>query len=205
MKLENYPKYTIIMRGYSYAQSEAILLALEHMEHEFAVEVTLNTPDALLQIEKLANKFGDKISIGAGTVRNLTDVQKSIEAGATFLLGPHAFTLEMFKLAKKNKILCIPSAMTPTEIDNMFDAGADIVKVFPAGILSPKFFNDVQAPLGKLPLMAVGGITTDNALSFLNQGATYLGLGSGMFNPVDIETLNVANLSVTLKEFLNLR
>ncbi|MBE9387821.1 bifunctional 4-hydroxy-2-oxoglutarate aldolase/2-dehydro-3-deoxy-phosphogluconate aldolase [Vagococcus salmoninarum] len=202
MKLADYPKYTIIMRGYSYAEAEAILLATAGIEQEFAVEVTLNTPNALEHISKLNETFGSKIQIGAGTVRTLADVKEAITAGAKFLLGPHGFTTEMFQFAKSKGVLTVPSAMTPTEINEMFAAGADIVKIFPASVVTPTFFKDVQAPLGKLPLMAVGGITLENASTFFAKGAGYLGIGSGMFQVEDLKTLNVKNLTASLQQLL---
>ncbi|MFR0063868.1 MAG: bifunctional 4-hydroxy-2-oxoglutarate aldolase/2-dehydro-3-deoxy-phosphogluconate aldolase [Veillonella parvula] len=96
----------------------------------------------------------------------------------------------------------VPAAMTPSEVNQMFAQGADIVKVFPAAVVTPRFFKDIQAPLGKLPLMGVGGISKENAKEFFENGASYLGLGSGMFNKQDIEELNVKNLAQSMKELL---
>lgn len=204
MRLEEYPKLTIIMRGYSFNQSEAILKAMEGFEKDYAVEMTLNTENALENIKKLTEKFGDKINIGAGTVRTLTDAKAAYEAGAKFLLGPHVFTKEMLAFANEKNILAIPAAMTPSEVDQMFKNGADIVKIFPAAVVSPRFFKDIQAPLGKLPLMGVGGVSADNAKDFFDNQATYLGLGSGMFNEEDIKTLNVSNLAKSLQSLLEI-
>ena len=86
----------------------------------------------------------------------------------------------------------------------MFKNGADIVKIFPAAVVSPRFFKDIQAPLGKLPLMGVGGVSADNAKDFFDNQATYLGLGSGMFNEEDIKTLNVSNLAKSLQSLLEI-
>ncbi|MGM0138307.1 2-dehydro-3-deoxyphosphogluconate aldolase/(4S)-4-hydroxy-2-oxoglutarate aldolase [Enterococcus sp. DIV0755b] len=204
MRLEEYPKLTIIMRGYSFNQSEAILKAMEGFEKDYAVEMTLNTENALVNIKKLTEEFGDKINIGAGTVRTLTDAKAAYEAGAKFLLGPHVFTKEMLAFANEKNILAIPAAMTPSEVDQMFKNGADIVKIFPAAVVSPRFFKDIQAPLGKLPLMGVGGVSADNAKDFFDNQATYLGLGSGMFNEEDIKTLNVSNLAKSLQSLLEI-
>ncbi|PAB01528.1 bifunctional 4-hydroxy-2-oxoglutarate aldolase/2-dehydro-3-deoxy-phosphogluconate aldolase [Enterococcus canintestini] len=204
MRLEEYPKLTIIMRGYSFNQSEAILKAMEGFEKDYAVEMTLNTENALENIKKLTEEFGDKINIGAGTVRTLTDAKAAYEAGAKFLLGPHVFTKEMLAFANEKNILAIPAAMTPSEVDQMFKNGADIVKIFPAAVVSPRFFKDIQAPLGKLPLMGVGGVSADNAKDFFDNQATYLGLGSGMFNEEDIKTLNVSNLAKSLQSLLEI-
>lgn len=204
MKLEEYPKLTIIMRGYSFDQAEAILKAMAGFENEYAVEMTLNTENALHHIKRLNHQFGDKIRIGAGTIRTLEDAKAAYEAGAKFLLGPHIFTKEMLAFANEKKMLAIPAAMTPSEIDKMFKNGADIVKIFPAAVVTPRFFKDVQAPLGKLPLMGVGGVSIKNAKEFFDNQASYLGIGSGMFNKVDIENLNVPSLAQSLKALLEI-
>ena len=160
MRLADYPKLTVIMRGYTFDQADAILQAMQEFDHQFAVEMTMNTKGALENIHELNQRYGDTTYIGAGTVR------------------------------------------TPSEGDRMFKEGADIVKVFPAAVVTPRFFKDIQAPLGKLPLMGVGGISKENAKEFFEQGASYLGLGSGMFNKQDIEELNVKNLARSMKELI---
>ena len=85
----------------------------------------------------------------------------------------------------------------------MCDLGADIVKIFPASVVSPRFFKDVQAPLGKLPLMGVGGISVENAQAFFENGASYLGLGSGMFNKSDLESLDSDKLAESMQKLLS--
>lgn len=203
MKIVDYPRFTIIMRGYTFQQADAILRAMEGLEKNFAVEMTLNTPNALQQIQQLTEKYGTSIYIGAGTVRSIKDVKEAIHAGAQFLLGPHIFTQEMLDYAKKHQVLSVPAAMTPSEINEMFNRGADIVKVFPASVVTPRFFKDVQAPMGKLPLMGVGGISIENAQRFLSYGASYLGLGSGMFNKIDLDNLASENLAKSMRKLIS--
>lgn len=202
MKVENYPKFTIIMRGYTYAQADAILQAMAGFENQFAVEVTLNTTGALDCIAKLNEIYGDTINIGAGTVTTLAEAKAAFKSGAKFLLGPCKFTKEILDFTAKTEILAIPGAMTPSEVSEMFAEGADIVKIFPAAVVTPRFFKDIQAPLGQLPLMAVGGISMDNAGKFLASGASYLGIGSGMFNQEDIQNQDVKKLAASLEQFL---
>ena len=202
MKVTDYPRFTIIMRGYTYEQAEAILTAMKGFENDFAVELTLNTTDALKQLQQLCAKFGKTITIGAGTVRNISDAEGAIAAGAQFLLGPHTFTTEILSLAKTKKVLAVPAAMTPSEINEMFEKGADIVKIFPAAVVTPRFFADVQAPLGRLPLMAVGGISANNAKEFFDQGASYLGIGSNLFQYQDLQTGDIQRLAKSLQSLL---
>lgn len=202
MQVEEYPKFTIILRGYSSAEAEAILQAMVGLEKQFAVEITLNTENALKQLQNFTKKYGQTHLIGAGTVRTLAEAQQAYEAGAKYLLGPHLFTNEMLAFTKEKQLLAIPAAMTPSEVNQMVQNDANIVKIFPAAVVTPRFFKDVQAPLGKLPLMAVGGVNSANAKEFLKQGASYLGLGSNLFNPKDIQEKNIDNLAKTLHEFV---
>jgi 2-dehydro-3-deoxyphosphogluconate aldolase/(4S)-4-hydroxy-2-oxoglutarate aldolase len=202
MEVINYPRFTIIMRGYTYDQAEAVLSSMKGLENEFAVEITLNTKGALDQIKKLRIKFGEDIFIGAGTVRTISDAKGAISAGAQFLLGPHMFTTQILALAKQEKVLAVPAAMTPSEINEMITKGADIVKIFPASVVTPRFFTDVQAPLGKLPLMGVGGISTTNAKEFFDHGASYLGIGSNLFQNQDLITRNIPKLAESLQALL---
>ncbi|MBS7578020.1 MULTISPECIES: bifunctional 4-hydroxy-2-oxoglutarate aldolase/2-dehydro-3-deoxy-phosphogluconate aldolase [unclassified Enterococcus] len=202
MNRMQYPKFTIIMRGYTFQEADTILQALEGFEDQFAVEVTLNTNGALSQIEKLNRSYGSRILIGAGTVRTLKDAQNAYEAGARFLLAPHRLTKEVIDFAKAKGLIVVPAAMTPSEINEMFEYGADIVKIFPANAVSPKFFKDVQAPLGQLPLMAVGGINERNVQAFFDNGASFVGVGSGMFDSTDIKSCSILGLRKSIARFI---
>ncbi len=113
MKVENYPKYTIIMRNYSSEQSDAVLQALEGLEDKFAVEVTMNTHQAVEEIKELNSKFGKKILIGAGTVLTFSEEIAAIDAGAKFILSACQFTKAMIEYAKKREVVTIPGVMTP--------------------------------------------------------------------------------------------
>lgn len=201
MKLENYPVFTIIMRGYTQEEASAVMKALKGYQKYFAIEVTLNTENALEIIKYLKEKY-DSFYIGAGTVRTVEDIKSVLKVGGKFILGPHTFSTEMVNLAKDNGLLTIPSAMTPSEVNNMIARGCDIVKVFPAAVVTPRFFKDIQAPLGQLPLMAVGGVDIENAKDFLTNGASFLGIGSGLFNKEDVKNCDVAGLRKSVEEFL---
>ncbi|MDH6364999.1 2-dehydro-3-deoxyphosphogluconate aldolase/(4S)-4-hydroxy-2-oxoglutarate aldolase [Enterococcus sp. PF1-24] len=204
MKNRNFPIFTVIMRHYTLEQALLVTEVLSEFEGKFAVEVTLNTENAYKIISQLQNSFGKKVQVGAGTVRNLEEAQKSVEAGATFLLGPHTFTEEIFDFCKAKNIIAVPSAMTPSEINKMINLGADIVKVFPASVVGATFFKDVQAPLGKLPLMAVGGVSYENASDFLKHDVTYLGMGSAMFSKDTLAHLNTNEIKAICEKYLKL-
>ena len=137
--------------------------------------------------------------MGAGTVTTVERAKAAIAAGAEFMLSPIMFSDEIFAEAKAAGVITVPSAFSPSEIQLMIDKGADIVKVFPAGQLGPDYIKAVQAPLGKLPLMVVGGVNANNVQSYFDKGATYAGIGSGIFDPADIEECNSANLAASIK------
>src|SRR5699024_11909387 len=114
----------------------------------------------------------------------------------------HTFNAEMINLGKENNILTVPAAMTPSEVHDMFSRGADIVKVFPAGVVTPRFFSDIQAPLGELSLMAVGGVSKENVKEFFNYGTKYVGIGSGMFPKDVLESLKHDELVKVLNQYI---
>lgn len=202
MDLKNYPKFTIIMRGYTQEQAMTIMEAMDGFENDFGIEVTMNTEHCLDIIRDGYLKFGDKYQIGAGTVMDLEDTKNAIEAGAEFLLGPQSFTKEMIDYAHDHRVVTVPAAMTPTEVTELFEKGADIVKIFPASTVRPDYFKAIQAPLGKLPLMAVGGVSLENAGEFLDNGCDYLGMGSKLFNKEDIRNENIEGLANSLATFV---
>ncbi|MCV3295517.1 MAG: bifunctional 4-hydroxy-2-oxoglutarate aldolase/2-dehydro-3-deoxy-phosphogluconate aldolase [Oenococcus sp.] len=202
MQIDEYPIFTIIMRGYSKEQADSIMQAMSGYEKYFAVEVTMNTNHAIEIIKEGQAKFGNRIHIGAGTVLHLGEAKQALDAGAEFLLGPMAFTKTIIDLAHQKNALAIPAAMTPSETMRMFDSGADIVKIFPATTVGPDFFKSIQAPLGDLRLMAVGGVSSRNAQEFLSHSTKYLGIGSNMFNREDLLTNNITGLSESLASFV---
>ncbi|WP_334352721.1 bifunctional 4-hydroxy-2-oxoglutarate aldolase/2-dehydro-3-deoxy-phosphogluconate aldolase [Companilactobacillus sp. HBUAS56257] len=202
MKVEDYPKFTIIMRGYTTDQAMAIMEAMDGFEKDFGIEVTMNTDHCIDIIKNGYNRFGNKYLIGAGTVMNIDEEKEAIDAGAKFLLGPQEFTKEMIDYAHDKGVITVPAAMTPTEVTRLFNNGADIVKVFPASTVKPDYFKAIQAPLGKLPLMAVGGVSIQNAGEFLDNGCDYLGMGSKLFKKEDIQNKDIKGLSKSLATFV---
>lgn len=202
MLLDKYPKLTVIMRGYSYEQAMLIIKVLSRYDYQVGVEVTTNNPDYLKIIKDGTTKFGDKVYIGVGTVLNIEQAKSAIGAGAQFMLGPQKFDKAIFALAKKEKIIIVPGAMTPTEVYDQLESGADIVKIFPAITTGPKIFSQIQGPLGPQKLMAVGGVNLENAKDFLKAGAGYLGIGSNFFNKADVESLDEQALTQSVDLFL---
>ncbi|MFT9266271.1 bifunctional 4-hydroxy-2-oxoglutarate aldolase/2-dehydro-3-deoxy-phosphogluconate aldolase [Oenococcus sp.] len=202
MDINDYPKITTIMRGYTYDQALTVIKVLASFHRRVGVEVTTNNPDYLRIIRDGNNQFGTLVSIGVGTILNVKQASDAIEAGAQFMLGPISFDAVTFQLARQKHVLTIPAAMTPTEVVNQFRLGADIVKIFPAITVGSKFFRQIQGPLGTLRLMAVGGLNINNAAEFFENGASYLGIGSGMFERKDIQGKNEQGIGLSVRNFL---
>lgn len=202
MNIENYPKLTVIMRGYSYEQAMLIIKLLSRYEGKVGVEVTTNNPDHLKVIADGNKQYGDKVNIGVGTVTTVKQAQEAITAGAKFMLGPQAFSEEIYQLAQQNDVITVPGAMTPTEIQTEINKGADIVKVFPAITVGPSFFKQISGPMPGLRFMAVGGIDIKNSQLFISAGADYLGIGSSFFNKQDLENMDEQALDKSIQEFL---
>lgn len=144
-----------------------------------AVEITLNSPAALEGIAGLRRQAGGAAVVGAGTVLDGASAVQAILAGADFLVSPN-LRADVIQAAHRHGKPVFPGAMTPTEIAAAAEAGADMIKVFPAGTLGPGFFKDLSGPLGHLPLMATGGIGPDNARDFIAQGVAALGVGGSL-------------------------
>lgn len=200
INLAEYPKVTVILRGYSYKQVRCVVSQLVGTRFG-AVEVAMNTPGAAETIARIADEFGDKLLVGAGTVISEERAREAVQAGARFALSPICFTEEIFSICKEADMLCVPAACSPTEVWQMFEMGADIVKVFPAKILTPAYFSVIQAPLDKMPLMAVGGVNPSNCQEFLDGGASYAGIGSGIFDPADIIACDEAAIRASIESF----
>jgi 2-dehydro-3-deoxyphosphogluconate aldolase/(4S)-4-hydroxy-2-oxoglutarate aldolase len=144
------------------------------------VEITMNSPKVLSVIEKAADDFGGKVTIGAGTVLDPETARSAILAGAEFILSP-TVNVETIKMTKRYGAVSIPGAFTPTEILEAYEHGGDIIKVFPA-TLGPGYIKDIRGPLPQIPLLPTGGVGLDNIKDFMAAGAVGFGIGSSLVN-----------------------
>jgi len=145
-------------------------------------EVTFTVPDALEVIRAARKAHGQRIILGAGTVLDTESARAAILAGAQFLVSP-TLNLDVIRLAKRYGVLVFPGAFTPTEILTAWEAGADVVKVFPSEVLGPTFFSAMRRPLPQIRLMPTGGVDLDTAAEYLRAGACCLGVGSQLVDP----------------------
>lgn len=166
-----------------------------------AVEITTNSPDVFTTIRKISEEFGKDVYVGAGTVLNMEHAKAAVEAGSTFLLSPIMLDQEILDFCKEKGVISVPAAFSPSEVWKMAQGGADIVKIFPAGRVGSQYFADVQAPLGKLPLMAVGGVNGENVQEYLDKGASFAGIASGIFKKEDILNQNEEGIRESIRQF----
>lgn len=146
-----------------------------------AIEITLTTPGAIEQIARVSSRFGDAILVGAGSVLDMDGVSAAIDAGAQYIVSP-VFNPDILAAVHAHDVPALPGAFTPTEIQTATEAGADIVKVFPADIVGMAFINAIQAPMPHLRLMPTGGVTPANAGDWIRAGACAVGVGSALLN-----------------------
>ncbi|WP_277542320.1 bifunctional 4-hydroxy-2-oxoglutarate aldolase/2-dehydro-3-deoxy-phosphogluconate aldolase [Haloarcula laminariae] len=123
--------------------------------------------------------------VGAGTVRDAATARNVIEAGAEFVLAPNV-SEEVIEVCNRERVVAIPGVMTPTEADRAMAAGADVLKMFPASTVGPDHVGALQGPLGDVPIMPTGGVSTDNVAGYFDAGAMAVGAGSAL---VDYEAI----------------
>jgi 2-dehydro-3-deoxyphosphogluconate aldolase/(4S)-4-hydroxy-2-oxoglutarate aldolase len=146
------------------------------------VEITMSVPNALDVLKQVRLALGDRVLLGAGTVLDPETARAVLLAGAEYIVSP-TVNLDVIRLCQRYDKLVMPGAFTPTEILSAWEAGADIVKVFPAEIVGPAFFKALRGPLPQIRVMPTGGVDLTTAAAFLKAGACCLGVGSQLVEP----------------------
>ena len=167
-----------------------------------SAEITMTTPGAIKALEKLADAFGDKMILGAGTVLDPETARATILAGARFLVTP-ALKVATIEMARRYSVVICPGALTPTEILTAWEAGADFVKVFPcSNVGGAKYIKAVKAPLPHVLMIPTGGVNLETIGDFLQAGASAVAVGSEL---IDNETIKAGKYEVfteRAKQFL---
>ena len=146
-----------------------------------ALEITMTVPRAIELIADINRTLPSGFILGAGTVIDADTARRAIDAGAQFLVSP-VFRPDVITAGHAQDVPVMPGCFTPTEILNAWEAGADVVKVFPATALGPGYLKDVRAPLPHVKLMPTGGVTVDNAGDWIRAGAVAVGVGSALLD-----------------------
>ncbi len=165
------------------------------------VEITMTSPGATEAISKAAQVLQGKAIIGAGSVLDPETARVAMLAGADFIVSP-ILNKDVIAIAKRYGKIVIPGAFTPTEILSAWEAGADVVKVFPATKLGPSFFKDVRGPLPQVRLTPTGGVDINNLGDFLKAGAVFVGVGSALVSKKIVAERNWAALTRLAMDYI---
>ncbi|MDO4277593.1 MAG: bifunctional 4-hydroxy-2-oxoglutarate aldolase/2-dehydro-3-deoxy-phosphogluconate aldolase [Lachnoclostridium edouardi] len=171
-----------------------------------SLEITFNqASDTCIQdtetsIKQVKQALGDKMCIGAGTVMTIEQAEAAYKAGADFALAPDT-NIDVIKKIVKLGMAAVPGALTPTEIAAAYQAGASIVKLFPAGNMGLNYVKAIRGPINHVPLMAVGGVNVENIREFLDNGFTSVGIGSNIVKNSLIEAGKFDEITALAKAY----
>jgi 2-dehydro-3-deoxyphosphogluconate aldolase/(4S)-4-hydroxy-2-oxoglutarate aldolase len=159
-----------------------------------AIEVTMTTPGALGVIEEATSRYGDEVIFGVGSVLDPETARAAILAGAQFVVCP-TLNLETIKMCKRYSVPVVPGAYTPTEVLTAWEAGADMVKIFPASVGGPPYIKAILAPLPQVKLVPVGGVNLKTTADFIRAGSEIVGVGSSLINQKLLEAKEFNTIS----------
>ncbi len=168
-----------------------------------AIEITFTVPQAHRVIETVANRLGDRMLVGAGTVLDPETARVALLAGARYIVSP-CLNLATIEMCKRYGTLVMPGAFSPTEILTAWQAGADVVKVFPSEITGPAYLKALRGPLPQIRLMPTGGVTLQTAADFLKAGACALGIGSSLADPKAIAERRFGDITELAKKYVQI-
>jgi 2-dehydro-3-deoxyphosphogluconate aldolase/(4S)-4-hydroxy-2-oxoglutarate aldolase len=165
------------------------------------VEITMSVPNALDVLRQVRVALGDRVLLGAGTVLDPETARAVLLAGAEYIVAP-TVNLDVIRLCQRYDKLVMPGAFTPTEILGAWEAGADIVKVFPAEVVGPPFFKALRGPLPQVRVMPTGGVDLNTAAAFLKAGACCLGVGGQLVEPRAVAERNFDRIRELARQYV---
>ena len=192
-------KIIAIVRGIPSTKIVGLAQALEKggvncIEVTFDQSSEEKAQDTLAAIRAIKDALGDKVCVGAGTVMSVDQVHQAVEAGAEYMISPN--------VNEKLDKVSIPGAMTPTEAAFAYECGADIVKLFPAGLLGAAYIKAVKAPLKHIPVTAVGNVNVENCAEFLKAGAVGVGVGGSLVSAKLVDEGRFDEITATAKAYV---
>jgi 2-dehydro-3-deoxyphosphogluconate aldolase / (4S)-4-hydroxy-2-oxoglutarate aldolase len=202
MNMSEFNKLPImgILRGVSIDEIGPILEAVIPAGLK-AIEITMNTQDAAKVIKKAVSVSSGRISVGAGTVLSMDDLDVALEAGAEFIVMP-VCVKEIMEFCVQKGIPVFPGAFTPNEVFEAWNLRASMVKVFPAGRFGPTYMKDIKGPLDDVKLMAVGGVKEENIVDFFEAGADAVAFGASVFKKEWLDTKNFAAIQDLVAKYV---
>jgi 2-dehydro-3-deoxyphosphogluconate aldolase/(4S)-4-hydroxy-2-oxoglutarate aldolase len=166
-----------------------------------ALEVTMTVPRAIELIAEIAPGLPDGFVFGAGTVVDPETARAAVRAGARFIVSP-VFRPAVIEASHAEGAAVMPGCFSPTEILAAWDAGADVVKVFPATALGPAYFKDLRGPMPQVKVMPTGGVSLENAPEWIRAGAVAVGVGGALVDPKLVAAGNYAAITDRAKRFI---
>ena len=165
-----------------------------------AIEVTMTTPGALDVIRQAINKFGGTVLFGVGSVLDSETARSAMLAGAQFVVCP-TLNIRTIEICNRYSVPVMPGAYTPTELLTAWEAGASIVKVFPASAGGPAYIKAVKAPLPHIRLAAVGGVDLNNTADFIRAGVDIVGVGGELVSQKLLDAKDFASITESARHF----
>jgi len=167
------------------------------------VEITLTVPGAIQIVQDLTAKYGQKLLVGAGTVLDAETCRLAVLAGAEFIVSP-AFDARVLEVARTYGKICMPGALTPTEALVAWQAGADLVKIFPCNSVGgPSYIRSLKGPFPQMEVVVTGGVDLENVGQYLAAGVAAVGVGEIILDREAIEAANVGQITVNARRFVD--
>jgi len=167
------------------------------------MEVTFTVPRAPQVLERVAERLGDRILLGAGTILDPETARIALLSGAEFIVSP-TVNLDVIRLCRRYSKLVMPGAFTPTEVLTAWEAGADVVKVFPSDVTGPAYLKALAGPLPQIRLMPTGGVSLQTAEAFLEAGAFALGVGGSLVDPKLVAAGEISKIEQRARQFVEI-
>lgn len=203
MNLEKFRKRPIIgiLRGIREEELPPLVEVMVASGLE-TVEITMNTAGAALLIRQLVDLAAGRLNVGAGTVLDMESLHGALDAGATFVVTPTLIP-DVTTHCAEHGVPVFPGALTPTEIHRAFEAGATMVKVFPANMFGPAYFKDIRGPFADLELLACGGVNASNAVAYFAAGASAVAFGGSIFRSDWLRTGSFQKIGNAIRELVH--
>jgi 2-dehydro-3-deoxyphosphogluconate aldolase/(4S)-4-hydroxy-2-oxoglutarate aldolase len=166
------------------------------------MEVTFTIPGAIRVLEQVSDRLGDRVLLGAGTVLDTETARAAILAGAEFIVSPST-NIDVIGVCKRYSKLSMPGAFTPTEVIAAWQAGADVVKIFPSDVHGPKYLKALRGPYPHVRMMPTGGVTLETAADFLKAGACALGVGGSLVEARALADRDLARIESLSRRFVD--
>jgi len=166
------------------------------------VEITFTVPRAPQVLQQIADRLGDRVLLGAGTVLDSETARIALLAGAQFIVSP-TVNPDVIRLCRRYDKLVIPGAFTPTEVLTAWETGADLVKVFPSDFVGPGYLKILKGPLPQVRLLPTGGVTLASAPAFLEAGAFAVGISSALVEPAALVSGDLRRIESLARQFID--